>query len=60
MLLEDGSEKAGDLAYHCWREYPRPVDPDLETQVKQLNSYILDVRCSKLEDYLKKPTVAKS
>ncbi|MDE5122763.1 MAG: hypothetical protein O4965_23035, partial [Trichodesmium sp. St19_bin1] len=53
MLLEDGSEKAGDLAYHCWREYPRQVDPDLETQVKQLNSYILDVRCSKLEDYLK-------
>ena len=53
MLLEDGSEKAGDLAYNCWREYPRQVDPDLEAQVKQLNSYILDVRCSKLEDYLK-------
>ncbi|MDE5089364.1 MAG: GUN4 domain-containing protein, partial [Trichodesmium sp. St16_bin2-tuft] len=46
MLLEDGSEKAGDLAYNCWREYPRQVDPDLE-------AYILDVRCSKLEDYLK-------
>jgi predicted NACHT family NTPase len=53
MLLEDGSEKAGDLAYNCWREYPRQVEPDLEAQVKQLNSYILDVRCSKLEDYLK-------
>ena len=53
MLLEDGSEKAGDLAYRCWREYPRQVDPDLEAQVKQLNSHILDVRCSKLEDYLK-------
>jgi hypothetical protein len=53
MLLEDGSEKAGDLAYRCWREYPRQVDPDLEAQVKQLNSYILDVRCSKLEDYLR-------
>jgi hypothetical protein len=53
MLLEDSSEKAGDLAYRCWREYPRQVEPDLEAQVKQLNSYILDVRCSKLEDYLK-------
>ena len=48
-----GSEEAEDLAYNCWREYPRQVELDLEAQVKQLNSYILDVRCSKLEDYLK-------
>jgi predicted NACHT family NTPase len=46
MLLEDGSEEAGDLAYNCWREYPRQVDPDLE-------AYILDVGYNKLEDYLK-------
>ena len=45
-LLQDGSQKAGDLAYNCWKEYPRQVDPDLI-------SYILDVRCSLLEDYLK-------
>ena len=46
MSLGCDNQAAGDLAYNCWREYPRQVDPDLE-------AYILDVRCSKLEDYLK-------
>ncbi|GGA23231.1 GUN4 domain-containing protein [Okeania sp. KiyG1] len=45
-LLEDGSQKAGDLAYNCLREYPRQVDRDLISD-------ILDVRCRQLEDYLK-------
>ncbi|MDY7004824.1 MAG: GUN4 domain-containing protein [Cyanobacteriota bacterium] len=45
-LLEDGSQKAGDLAYNCWREYSRQVDRDLISD-------ILDVRCRQLEDYLK-------
>ncbi|NEQ74009.1 MAG: NACHT domain-containing protein [Okeania sp. SIO2C9] len=45
-LLEGDTQEAGDLAYNCFREYPRQVDSDLI-------SYILDVRCRQLEDYLK-------
>ncbi len=52
-LLEDGSQEARDLAYNCWKEYPRKVVPDVEAEVKKLSSYIRDVRCSQLEDYLK-------
>ncbi len=52
-LLQDGSQEAGDLAYNCWKEYPRKVDPDVEAEVKKLSSYIRDVRMRQLEDYLK-------
>lgn len=52
-LLQDGSQKAGDLAYNCWREYPRQVDPRLKAEMFKLGSYIRDVRLWQLEDYLK-------
>lgn len=52
-LLQDGSQKAVDLAYNCWSEYPRQVDPRLKAEMFKLSSYIRDVRLWQLEDYLK-------
>ncbi|NJL47357.1 MAG: NACHT domain-containing protein [Leptolyngbyaceae cyanobacterium SM2_5_2] len=46
------SQGATDLAYTCWQDATKQLDPTLETELKALRQAVTASRCQQLEQYL--------